>query len=148
MAVYTKTIYFSDYEKKVKKEDVEREVELQTIASAYGFSPSIIGVTYELDHAVIQMEDLQEMCLADKYGEEFSVLTPQIILQIRLILDTLYENEGIEYIDITPYNFIEKNNKVYIIDFGHAHYRIPGKETNWFLKDFLNGSNQWNPDFK
>jgi len=148
MAVYTKTIYFSDYEKKVKKEDVEREVELQTVASAYGFSPSIIGVTYELDHAVIQMEDLQEMCLADKYGEEFSSLSPQIILQIRLILDTLFENEGIEYIDITPYNFIEKNNKVYIIDFGHAYYVNPAKITNWFLKDFLVGTNSWNPDFK
>ena len=148
MAVYTKTIYFSEYEKKVKKEDVEREVELQTVASAYGFSPSIIGVTYELDHAVIQMEDLQEMCLADKYGEEFSNLSPQIILQIRLILETLFENEGIEYIDITPYNFIEKNNKVYIIDFGHAYYVNPAIHTNWFLKDFLDGSNQWNPDFK
>ena len=148
MAVYTKTIYFSEYEKKVKKEDVEREVELQTVASAYGFSPSIIGVTYELDHAVIQMEDLQEMCLADKYGEEFSNLSPQIILQIRLILETLFENEGIEYIDITPYNFIEKNNKVYIIDFGHAYYVNPVIHTNWFLKDFLDDSNQWNPDFK
>ena len=86
MAIYTKTIYYSDYEKKVKRADVEREVELQTVASAYGFSPSIIGVTYELDHAVIKMEDLKEMCIADKYGEEFSSLSPQIILQIRLIL--------------------------------------------------------------
>ena len=94
------------------------------------------------------MEDLQEMCLADKYGEEFSSLSPQIILQIRLILDTLFENEGIEYIDITPYNFIEKNNKVYIIDFGHAYYVNPAKKTNWFLKDFLEGTNSWNPDFK
>ena len=148
MAVYTKTIYYSDYEKKVKRADVEREVELQTVASAYGFSPSIIGVSYELDHAVIKMEDLQEMCLADKYGEEFSSLSPQIIIQIRLILEALFENEGIEYIDITPYNFIEKNNKVYIIDFGHAYYVNPAKKTNWFLKDFLEGTNSWNPDFK
>ena len=148
MAVYTKTIYYSDYEKKVKKADVEREVELQMVASNLGLSPKIISVTYDLDHATIQMEDLQELCIADKYGEEFSILSPHIIFQIRLIVNTLFENEGIEYIDITPYNFIEKNNKVYIIDFGHAHYRTPGKKTNWFLKDFLNGMNSWNPDFK
>ena len=146
MAVYTKTIYFSDYEKKVKKEDVEREVELQTVASAYGFSPSIIGVTYELDHAVIQMEDLQEMCLADKYGEEFSNLSPQIILQIRLILDTLFENEGIEYIDITPYNFIEYNGKVWVIDFGDAK---PVKK-NWYLEEIFENEMilTWNSEFK
>jgi serine/threonine-protein kinase RIO1 len=58
----------------------------------------------------------------------------------------LYEVEGIEYPDITPYNFIKVKNKIYIIDFGDAKYR--DKETNWFLTEFMDGENSWNPDYK
>jgi hypothetical protein len=58
-----------------------------------------------------------------------------------------YDNEGIEYIDITGYNFIEKDNKIYIIDFGDAEYSKKWKKTNWFLEEFLNGHHGWNPDF-
>ena len=60
----------------------------------------------------------------------------------------LYYEEGIEYIDITGYNFIEKDNKVYIIDFGDAIYTKSHIEMNWFLSYFLGGHNGWNPDFK
>ena len=50
----------------------------------------------------------------------------------------------IHYVDISPYNFIMKENKdIYIIDFDDAYIQ----KTNWFLKDFLDGYNNWNPDF-
>ena len=61
-----------------------------------------------------------------------------------VIIEILYYTENIEYIDITPYNFIEKNEKIYIIDFGHANYR---KAKNYFLREFLDGLNKWNSDF-
>ncbi len=70
------------------------------------------------------------------------------------ILNQTYYNmllvrEGIEYIDITPYNFIELNNKIYLIDFGHARFRTKSKSINWFLKRFLfDMINEYNPDFR
>ena len=43
---------------------------------------------------------------------------------------------------------IEKDNKVYIIDFGDAYYIKKNKPINWFLQEVLDGYNGWNPDFK
>jgi tRNA A-37 threonylcarbamoyl transferase component Bud32 len=86
---------------------------------------------------IIIMEHLDEMCIADKYGEDPSKIPKIIWDQIRIILNILYHNEAIEYIDITGYNFIEKDGKVYIIDFGDAKYSKSNIEINWFLKYFL-----------
>ena len=94
------------------------------------------------------MENLNEFCLAYKYGEEPKHISNEIWIQIFNIISILYEREGIEYIDITPYNFIEKKGKVYIIDFGDASYVKKDKEINWFLKEFMDGTKEWNPDFK
>ncbi len=58
--------------------------------------------------------------------------------------------EEIAYVDITPYNFIEIDDKIYIIDFGHATYtKSLDEDRFWFLKDFLYGYklNIYNPDF-
>jgi serine/threonine-protein kinase RIO1 len=94
------------------------------------------------------MENLEELCLADKYGENPETIPKLVWDQIRMILKILYYEEGIEYIDITGYNFIEKDNKVYIIDFGDAIYSKKGNKINWFLREFLDGYNNFNPDFK
>ena len=70
---------------------------------------------------------------------------------MREIIRTLWEVEGIEYIDITPYNFIEKDEKLYLIDFGHAKWKSTTGEMNWFLQDFLDPDQclcAYNPDFK
>lgn len=62
---------------------------------------------------------------------------------------TLFEEEGIEYIDITPYNFLENEGELYMIDFGDARYIPTNIEMDWFLKEFLeDGVNSWNPDFR
>ena len=130
--------------KKVDPNTIENEAELQNVAASYEFAPKV----YKTTEDEIHMEDLQEMCIADKYGEDPNDIPPCIWVSIRTIIHTLYHKEGIEYIDITPYNFIEKDEKVYIIDFGHAEFTAHRPKMNWFVKEFLDGTNDWNSDFK
>lgn len=60
--------------------------------------------------------------VSDFYGEDFELAPQKIILQIRDIIRQLY-NIGIVYPDITGYNFIvDKESKVWIIDFEHCFY--------------------------
>lgn len=147
----------SEYYKMVLSDNehkINLECEMQEIASKYGFSPKIISskITYNKEDGKyignITMERIQEMCLADKYGDDPTKIPKVLWDQIRAIIKILYYEEGIEYIDITGYNFIEKKGKVYIIDFGDAKYSRKNKEINWFLKYFLDGHNGWNPDFR
>jgi len=148
MTKYYKTIIADDERK------ISREIEMQEISSKYGFSPKIISsnITFNEETkkyvGLITMERINEMCIADKYGENPADVSKIIWDQIRTILKILYNEEGIEYIDITGYNFIEKKGKVYIIDFGDAIYTKKDREINWFLCYFLGGHNGWNPDFK
>jgi RIO-like serine/threonine protein kinase len=78
------------------------------------------------------------------YQNKSKDVPAKIFDRIRDILERLY-NVGIEYSDISSYNFIiDDNNKMHVIDFGHAkEFKI-----NWFLRDFLDGVNEWNPDFE
>ena len=132
--------------KRVSKETSDNEAELQRIASNYGFSPKVISVTKIDDACFITMEDLEAECLADVYGEDAKDIPKWIWDEIRSMVTTLMDEEGIEYVDITPYNFIEKDNRVYMIDFGDARYTEGCP--NWFLSEFLDGENSWNPDYK
>jgi len=141
--MYRKTIIFSD---KRPKEKAELEIELQTIASKYGFSPKILNTDFTNTECHITMSKLG-MCLADKYGDNPKNIPKEFWTQIQSIVRTLYEVEGIEYVDITPYNFIEQNKLIYIIDFGDAYYTKGKESINWFLKEFLKEPYGWNPDF-
>jgi RIO-like serine/threonine protein kinase len=130
----------------------ELEIELQTIAARHGLAPRIISVFEERTQTIVQMEDIGAPCLAEIYGENPQNI-PQIIWQrIHTILELLFEHEGIEYVDITPYNFLQRNNGgIVCIDYGDAYYTTSGKDdppTNWFLAEFLDGNFTWNPDFK
>jgi RIO-like serine/threonine protein kinase len=74
-------------------------------------------------------------------------------MKVEHILETLFECEGIEYVDITSYNFMEDvDGKIWIIDFGDAYYTLEEKgapAANWFLRSVLAGESgkAWNPDF-
>jgi tRNA A-37 threonylcarbamoyl transferase component Bud32 len=133
---------------------IEREVEMQQRVSKYGFTPPITNfkLTYNESNKEyignITMEHLDTLCLADMYSDDPEKIPVEIWDKIRKIVQMLYNEEGIEYIDITGYNFIEKDNKIYIIDFGDAKYTKKTEPINWFLQDFLNGYNGWNPDYK
>ena len=144
--IYIKTIYYNE---KINKEKVDLEISIQkSISKKYDFTPKIFNVLYYDDRCEISMENLEAFCVADKYGDQIENIPKNIIDEIHYIIRTLFEKEEIEYIDITPYNFIEKNNKVYIIDFGHSYYsNKENKKINWFLEEFLDGLDGWNPDF-
>lgn len=125
------------------------ETELQEIAAKYGFAPKI----QRIDGNVVQMDTVEGMCLADLYTDDPAKISNAAWFQIESILATLFECEGIEYVDITSYNFMEdKDGKIWIIDFGHAYYtpRAKGEPAlNWFLRSVLDGESgkAWNPDF-
>jgi tRNA A-37 threonylcarbamoyl transferase component Bud32 len=123
------------------------EVELQRLVSRnYDFAPKIHKLEFVDNDCLVYMDDVGK-CLADIYGDAPDKIPMYIWSEIHEIVRILYEEEGIEYEDITPYNFTEKDGKIYIIDFGHARYAL--KDTiNWFLREFLDGENSWNPDYK
>jgi predicted Ser/Thr protein kinase len=123
------------------------EIELQDIAAGYGFAPRI----HRVDGNVVQMDEIKGSCLADIYTDDPAKVPDWIWEEIHRILAVLFEREGIEYVDITSYNFMLENDtqKVWIIDFGHAYYTTTQdkKATNWFLREVLDGEKSWNPDF-
>lgn len=100
----------------VPYEEIRREARLQRRAAAIGISPRVIRCTQN----TIAMENMREECIADKYGEDIDDIPEWIKEDIMDILYLLYSVIGIEYIDVTPYNFIEKHGVIWIIDFGHA----------------------------
>ena len=123
--------------------DIRREVELQERAFKIGVSPKILDTDYK---TYIRMEHIDEMCIADIYGEDFNTMPKDIIDEIYNILMRLYLECDIEYIDVTPYNFIKKEEKLWIIDFGDAKL----VETNWFMKELIINKKLvgWNLDFR
>ena len=134
------------YYKEVLAKTSGLEIELQVIASQYGFCPKIISSNIVDNKCIIEMDYINEECLADKYGDDPIDIPTWIWDEIRTMVQTLYEHEGIEYVDITPYNFIEKYNRIYMIDFGDARYK--NGDIDWFLDEFIAGENYWNPDYK
>ena len=98
-------------------------------------------ISYDKKKEIMVMEKIENMNLSDMFGEKASDIDEYYFDEIRTIIKTLSDN-GIEYPDITGYNFIEHNNKLWIIDFEHAHIR------DTFVDKFIHGRNTWNPRFK
>ena len=130
----------------IKENVSDLEIELQQIGAKYKFSPSILRAEKIENKNRVHMEHIDGECLANIYGDDPSNIPKWIWNDIRKIVEILYTEEGIEYIDITGYNFIEKDGRIYIIDFGDAKYT--DGNINWFLREFLDGENSWNPDYK
>ena len=126
------------------------EIELQKyVSEKYSFCPKIISCIYYDNYIEVTMEKINGLTLFEKYSDQ-AIDIPEIIwTQIRNIVSKLFYEDGIEYIDISPYNFIIKEEKVYIIDFGHAYWcNKDCKIKNWFLKKFLlENVNEFNSDF-
>lgn len=128
----------------VPAEEVLREVTLQRIASEYGLCPCILDTDNE---TFITMEDLGTMNIADMYGESIENMPDTIKRDIWNILWILYSCCDIEYRDVTPYNFVEKDGRVWILDFGHAR-KINGTDIDsWLLSVLSDELSEWNPEF-
>ena len=105
-------------------------------------------ISYNEETKTMQTVCVGKCNISDFYGEENHNVPTRIFHKVREIIQLLYDC-GIVYPDITGYNFIEtpdKNKKIWIFDFEHAEY-LP-KTPNWFVEDFLEGVNSWNPDFR
>jgi len=103
-------------------------------------------ISYDKKTKVMVMEKIDNMNLSDMYGEEDHMIDEYYFDEIRTIIKTLADNH-IEYPDITGYNFIEYDNKIWIIDFEHASIFKKNIKSS-FVNKFIKGSNKWNPDFK
>ena len=103
-------------------------------------------VSYDKKTQTMIMEKIDNMNLSDMYGENDTDIDEYYFDEIRTIIKTLAEN-NIAYPDITGYNFIEYDNKIWIIDFEHASiFKKVIKDP--FIDKFINGINKWNPEFK
>ena len=116
------------------------------VGAELGISPKVYNVVKHSDHWILEMEELDGTTLAEEYGENPEDIPKWIWEDIRFALILLFEN-NIQYRDITPYNFMLVDEKIFVIDFGDAYYH-DDTEVNWFLQEFFDGENSWNPDYK
>ena len=101
---------------------------------------------YDVETQVMTMENIPNMCVADYYGEKESNISADLFAQIRTIIRFLYENHII-YPDITGYNFIEYDDKLWIIDFEHSDFKSHVRDV--FVDEFVSDDdyNKWTPGF-
>jgi tRNA A-37 threonylcarbamoyl transferase component Bud32 len=101
--------------------------------------------SYNKETRQLKMVRVGAMSISDYYGESAENIDDDLFTKIRNMIQTLYDHD-ILYVDITGYNFIENDKKLWIIDFEHATYNYPRK-TDEFVEQFLEGHNGWNPEF-
>lgn len=104
-------------------------------------------ISYDKENKVMTMEKINGMNVSDMYGENAEDVPDEIFEIIVNIIKTL-KTHGVEYPDITGYNFIEDKNsygKIWIIDFEHSKINI--NITNPNIISICNYVKKWNPDF-
>ena len=111
MAIYRKEF------KNPKAGYVKREAGFLRKAARYGLSPKLLKTDNE---TFIEMDNLQEMSVGDMYGDEIEDIPPHILAGMFSLVWTLYHVCKIQYLDLWPRNFITKDDRVWIIDFGDA----------------------------
>ena len=90
---------------------------------------------------------INSLNVADMYTDDATKVDSDVFDSIRSMIKIMYCN-GIVYPDITGYNFISHQGKVWIVDFEHAH-RIGERDEDPFVKDFIYGKKrvEWNSTF-
>jgi len=132
-------LYYIKHGVSVKEYEMHKHVHSLGIVNV----PKILA--YDRDTQVMLMERVNHMNVADYYGEKDRDTSPDLFKRIRVIIKTLYDN-NVVYPDITGYNFIEYNEKIWIIDFEHSNFK-PLLHDEFVVK-FIQGTNKWNPRFK
>jgi tRNA A-37 threonylcarbamoyl transferase component Bud32 len=107
-------------------------------------------ISYDYHNKILTMKKVENMSISDFYGEENNQVPTNIVNKIREIIKRLLDN-GIEYPDITGYNFIEESGEIWIIDFEHTKFfdkdSIKKSNNYEFIINFINGLNSWNSEF-
>lgn len=126
---------------KTPKKDLVREVKLMRMSAELGLSPNVLKTDQT---TFIEMEH-SGPTISEVFGEHIDDLPNDIRKSIYDILFTLWQH-GIQYRDVTPYNFTYKDGRVWVIDFGHANQY---KRLDKYLKNIFNEGwlVNWNPDF-
>ena len=134
------------YKHYIKKRVTPYEFSFHTFIYNLGIVNTPKIIRYNSKKQKLTLEHVGNDNISNVYGDSPQDIPEYLFDKIREIILILYQN-GITYPDITGYNFIEhKNNgKVYIIDFEHASYL--DENTNDFIEEFLDGHNEWNPEF-
>jgi len=106
-------------------------------------------IYYNKSQKTMKTVRIPSINISDFYGELSIHINNELFSRIRNVIKLLFEND-IVYPDITGYNFIEYNGKIWIIDFEHSYINKKGKGVyqDEFIKQFLDGYNGWNPEFK
>ena len=113
------------------------------------YNSKIINVpriySYDKKTKTMVMQKIHNMTISDYYGENAEDVPSEVMSEIQEEMRKLYAY-GVNYSDITGYNFIKHNNKIYVIDFEHATYSNKNVQ-NSFMENFINGLCEWNQEF-
>jgi hypothetical protein len=104
-------------------------------------------ISYNEQTKTLTLQKLKGETLSHEYGENFEDVPTNITDKIRDIISELYLS-NIYYPDITGYNFMYIKGKIWMYDFEHAVCARFMPEDCSFVRDFIQGQNQWNPDFQ
>ena len=123
---------------------VAQEARFLKIASDHGLSPKFVSTD---NKTYIDMEDLDEMSVGDMYTNDITKIPQNILAGMFSLIWTLYHVHNIEYLDVWPRNFIEKDGRVWILDFGDAMKKAP--EIDDYLGEILEAGKitHWNQEF-
>jgi tRNA A-37 threonylcarbamoyl transferase component Bud32 len=104
---------------------------------------------YDKQNKTMIMEKINNMNISDAYGEDAINVPKNIFKLMQEIIKKLYYS-GIEYPDITGYNFILYKKKMYLIDFEHCNFftNETMEKIDPFIVKFIKGACEWNPKYK
>lgn len=133
----------------IKKNVTEKEVIIQEflhyLNHPYMNVPDVYY--YNKYERIVVMRKIPALCIADMYGEEYENIPTNIKQMVYDAVSLMYYN-NYYYPDITGYNFIYYQDKIWVIDFEHTKFDVYLHETPSFMKDFVEGKVKgWNPDF-
>ena len=104
---------------------------------------------YNENEQILYLEKIPNMSISDQFGTDIQKIPKRIMNEIRKTIKKIYNNKII-YIDITGYNFIFYDKKIWIIDFEHCNTSdkfIDDDNNKIFVEEFINGLNSWNNNF-
>ena len=99
--------------------------------------------SYDENEKILVMQKICNMSVADFYGEDIINVPHKILNDIQRQIKKLYEF-GVCYPDITGYNFVEKDGKVFIVNFRNACFN----KEDAFVEKFIHTQMcNWNPEY-